>query len=67
MRISGRGEPVARAITVAPILPGADGLIRLPDRPGLGIDVDPSAWGPYLQDVEIKVGGKILYRTPAIT
>ncbi len=59
-------KPVARAITSEAILPDADGMIRLSDRPGLGIDVDPSAWGPYLQDVEIRIGGKVLYRTPAI-
>lgn len=60
-------KPVARAITKTPIVPGADGFIRLSDGPGLGVEVDPAAWGPYLQDVEIKVGGKVLYRTPAIT
>lgn len=59
-------KPVARAITTTEILPSGDGLIRLPDGPGLGMDVDSSAWGPYLQDVEIKVGDRTLYRTPAI-
>jgi L-alanine-DL-glutamate epimerase-like enolase superfamily enzyme len=59
-------KPVARAITAEQILPDGDGLIRLPDGPGLGVTVDPAPWGPYLQDVEIKVGGKVLYRTPAI-
>jgi L-alanine-DL-glutamate epimerase-like enolase superfamily enzyme len=59
-------KPVARAITTSAIVPSEDGLIRLPDSPGLGMDVDPSAWGPYLQDVEIKIGGRVLYRTPAI-
>ena len=59
-------KPVARAITTTTIIPSADGLIRLPDAPGLGLDVDPSAWGPYLQDVEIRIGGRTLYRTPAI-
>lgn len=59
-------KPVARAITEDAILPGADGLIRLPDKPGLGVTVSPGAWGPYLQDVEIKVGGRVLYRTPQL-
>jgi L-alanine-DL-glutamate epimerase-like enolase superfamily enzyme len=59
-------KPVARAITVEAMLPDGDGLIRLPEAPGLGLTVNPAAWSPYLQDVEIKVGGKTLYRTPAI-
>jgi L-alanine-DL-glutamate epimerase-like enolase superfamily enzyme len=59
-------KPVARAITSEALLPDADGYIRFSERPGLGIDVDPKAWGPYLQDVEIKVGGRVLYRTPAL-
>ena len=59
-------KPVARAITANSILPSSDGLIRLPEAPGIGMDVDPTAWGPYLQDVEIRVGGRTLYRTPVI-
>ena len=57
---------VARAITVDAIEPGADGLIRLPDAPGLGMTVEPERFRPYLVDVEIKVGGRVLYRTPRI-
>jgi hypothetical protein len=59
-------KPVARAITVESIDRGADGLIRLPDGPGLGMTVDPARFTPYLVDVEIKVGGRVLYRTPAV-
>ena len=33
---------------------------------GLGMTVDTARFKPYLLDVEIKVGGKVLYRTPAI-
>jgi hypothetical protein len=28
--------------------------------------VDPARFTPYLVDVEIKVGGRVLYRTPAV-
>jgi L-alanine-DL-glutamate epimerase-like enolase superfamily enzyme len=59
-------KPMARAITTAPIVPDGDGFIQYSDRPGLGVDVDPKAWGPYIQDVEIKLGGRVLYRTPAL-
>ena len=57
---------VARAITRESIEPGTDGLIRLPDAPGLGMTVEPERFKPYLLDVEIKVGGRVLYRTPRI-
>ena len=43
---------VARAITRESIEPGTDGLIRLPDAPGLGMTVEPERLKPYLADVE---------------
>jgi len=42
------------------------GIERLPEKPGLGMTVDTARFRPYLVDVEIKVGGKLLYRTPSI-
>ena len=57
---------VAVAVTADPILRDANGEIRAPERPALGIDVDLPALKPYLVDTEITVGGKVLYRTPAI-
>jgi L-alanine-DL-glutamate epimerase-like enolase superfamily enzyme len=57
-------KPVAGAIAVERLERGPDGLIRLPDRPGLGMTVDPARFRPWLVDVEIKVGGRTLYRTP---
>ena len=59
-------RPVAGAIAVERIEVGADGLIRLPERPGIGMSVDPGRFKPYLVDTEIRVGGRLLYRTPAI-
>jgi hypothetical protein len=41
-------------------------LIRLPDASGLGMTVEPERFKPYLVDVEIKVSGRVLYRTPRI-
>jgi L-alanine-DL-glutamate epimerase-like enolase superfamily enzyme len=57
-------KDLARAITVETILPAADGLIHLSDEPGLGVRVDPASWAHFIQDVEIRIGGTILYRTP---
>lgn len=59
-------RPVARAITVESIDRDADGLIRLPEKPGLGMTVDPMGFKPYIVDCEIKVGGRTLYRPPTI-
>ena len=43
-----------------------DGLIHLPDAPGLGMEIDLAAIQQYLIDVEIVVGGETHYRTPAL-
>jgi L-alanine-DL-glutamate epimerase-like enolase superfamily enzyme len=48
------------------ILPDRNGEIRLPDSPGLGIEVDAAQIREFLVDVEITVNGKTLYRTPSI-
>jgi L-alanine-DL-glutamate epimerase-like enolase superfamily enzyme len=48
------------------LTPGGDGQVRLPEAPGLGVTPDVDALRKYLVDAEIKVGGKVLYRTPAL-
>lgn len=60
-----RPSALARAVPVAP-LPIADGAIRAPDAPGLGVEVNTAALAPYLQQVEIRIGGRTLYRTPPL-
>ncbi|MCX6019826.1 MAG: mandelate racemase/muconate lactonizing enzyme family protein [Chloroflexi bacterium] len=59
-------KPLARDLTHTRIERDADGLVRAPDAPGLGVDVDITAVRPYLVDAEIRAGDKILYRTPQI-
>jgi L-alanine-DL-glutamate epimerase-like enolase superfamily enzyme len=59
-------KPLAREITTTAIIRGEDGLIALPEGSGLGISVSLDAIRCYLVDVEIKVGGKVLYRTPEL-
>jgi L-alanine-DL-glutamate epimerase-like enolase superfamily enzyme len=56
-------RPLARDITVNHIMPDKDGLIRLPDGPGLGMTVNTGALSPYLQEVEIAVAGRVLFRS----
>ena len=60
-------SPLARELTRTHLLPGADGLVRLPEGPGLGLELDLDAVRPYLQEVEIVVNGRPLYRTPELT
>lgn len=60
-------KPLALAITRNHLLPGPDGQVRLPDAPGLGMQVDVQSLAPYLVDTEIRVRGKTLYRTPALS
>ena len=60
-------KALALAITRTHLLPDAHGQIRVPDSPGLGMAVDPAGLTPYLVDTEIRVKGKTLYRTPALT
>ncbi|MHB8955414.1 MAG: mandelate racemase/muconate lactonizing enzyme family protein [Pirellulaceae bacterium] len=42
----------------------AQGQVRVPERPGLGMTPDLDAVARYLVDAEIKVAGQVLYRTP---
>ena len=49
------------------LLPDGNGQIHVPDAPGLGMEVNLEALRPYVVDTEIRVGGKVIYRTPALT
>ena len=57
---------VAYAITVERIERDADGMIHAPQAPGYGMTVEPARFKPYLRDVEIKIDGRLLYRSPTI-
>jgi L-alanine-DL-glutamate epimerase-like enolase superfamily enzyme len=61
-------EPRQLALDISKehLLPDVDGRIHLPDAPGLGIRPNGAAMAPYLVDVEIRVAGKLLYRTPPL-
>jgi L-alanine-DL-glutamate epimerase-like enolase superfamily enzyme len=60
-------KSLAWELTEEHIQRSVDGQIRLPDGPGLGIKPDLPAVARYLVDVEIKVAGRVLYRTPRLT
>src|SRR5215217_483383 len=59
-------KSLAWEMTHEHIIPDVNGLIRLPEAPGLGMTPDPGAVKRYLVDVEITVGGNLLYRTPEL-
>ncbi len=59
-------KPVAFELTQEHLMRDADGLIRLPETPGLGITPDREAVSKYLVDVEMRAKGRVLYRTPSI-
>ena len=46
------------------ILPDANGEVRAPDAPGLGIEVDLDGLAPYLRTVEILIDGSTVFRSP---
>jgi L-alanine-DL-glutamate epimerase-like enolase superfamily enzyme len=55
---------LAESLTNERIELSSDGLVRLPDSPGLGIGPKASTIRQYLVDTEIKIAGNTLYRTP---
>lgn len=57
-------SPLAARLTTGRIERDADGLVRLPEKPGLGLEPDPAVIRQYLQDVHITVNGQTLYQTP---
>lgn len=57
-------KALAREITSNHLDPGTDGMVRIPDAPGLGMSVNRDAVRNYLVECEIRVGGRVLYRTP---
>ena len=60
-------SPLATGLVTNPLLPDADGLVRLTERPGLGVELDLAAVAPYLQQLEIVLNGTCRYRTPELT
>lgn len=58
-------QPLAVDLTANHITRDENGEIAAPDEPGLGIDVNPAALETYRVDVEIAVGGRTVFRSPA--
>lgn len=54
-------QPLARDLTENHIEPDSEGLIHVPDGPGLGIEVSSRAVEKYHVPVEIRVGGQTIF------
>ena len=44
----------------------ADGMVRAPDEQGLGVEPDVNVIRRFLVDVEVKVAGDVIYKTPEL-
>jgi L-alanine-DL-glutamate epimerase-like enolase superfamily enzyme len=56
--------PLATELYNDELARGDDGLVRVPESPGLGVEPNVEAIRKYLVDVEIKVAGRTIYSTP---
>ncbi len=57
---------MAQELNKTKITLNRDMQVELPQAPGLGVEPDEAAMRKYLIDVEIKVGGRVLYTTPQV-
>jgi L-alanine-DL-glutamate epimerase-like enolase superfamily enzyme len=57
-------KQVALDLSANHLLLDANGEIRAPDAPGLGVDVDLAGVTPYLRTVEIRVDGATVFSSP---
>jgi L-alanine-DL-glutamate epimerase-like enolase superfamily enzyme len=60
-------KALALAITRTHLLLDSSGQVHAPAAPGLGMEIDADGLRSYLVDTEIRVKGKAIYRTPALT
>ena len=57
-------KPLAAELTQNHLTRDANGQVAAPDAPGLGITINAEAVRRYRVDVDIRVGGRSLYRSP---
>ncbi len=56
-------SPLARNLTTRRILRDEDGLVRVPELPGLGIDMNLEIVRKYLRSVRIEIDGKAVFES----
>jgi L-alanine-DL-glutamate epimerase-like enolase superfamily enzyme len=57
---------LAQEFTTTDLSPNADGMIQLPEGPGLGIEPNLTALSKYYVPVEIKVGERVVFQSDRI-
>ena len=60
------GSALAQNLTNERLERGADGLVRLPEKPGLGVTVNVKTVREYLKPVAIEIGGEKVYVQAAV-
>ena len=56
-------SPLAQAFSMTRLAPDLQGLIHLPEIPGVGVEPDPAALAKYLVPVEIRVSGRPVFQS----
>lgn len=59
-------KSLAVDITMNHLERDGDGTIHVPEAPGLGMTVNREKLADYLVEVEVRVGGELLYETPGL-
>jgi len=59
-------SPLAKAVTVDPLLRDREGKVSAPNAAGLGVEVNLDGVSEYLREVEIRVDGSVLTAAPAL-
>jgi L-rhamnonate dehydratase len=66
LEYAAEASDLAARLTTTRLEVGTDGLVRLPETPGLGVRPNLDCVREYLQSVRIEVGGEVLYQTPEV-
>jgi L-alanine-DL-glutamate epimerase-like enolase superfamily enzyme len=59
------GAALSRELVSDPLERGPDGLVRAPEKPGLGVTVSREAVRKYLHPVKIEIAARTVFRQPA--
>jgi len=59
------GSPLATDLVNERLERGPDGLVRAPERPGLGVTINLATVKKYLHPVKIELAAKTIFRQPA--
>jgi L-alanine-DL-glutamate epimerase-like enolase superfamily enzyme len=59
-------KPLCQEITKDRIELDENGMIRAPEKPGIGVEINQDAIKKYLVTAKIEVGNQLLYQTPIV-